>query len=321
MKKKIIIFSGEPKSINPELIFKSWKKISNNLKKQIYVISNYRLLINQFRSLKYKIKVKKVENITECENEIFLKVIDVDLNFKDLSSLKQNDITYFIKHGLSLAHELGLKKNVKGIINCPINKKHLNKKFYGATEFFASKCSIKKNSEVMLISSKKFSVSPITTHVDLKYVSKKLNSNLIISKIKTINLCFKNIFKKKPKIAVLGLNPHNSEFKSNSEENKIILPAIKKLKRLKIKLDGPFAADTLFVNKYKNYDVVVGMFHDQVITPFKTLYKFNAINITLGLKYLRVSPDHGTAVDIVGKNKSKANSLLDCINFINKYGK
>ena len=89
MKKKIIIFSGEPKSINPELIFKSWKKISNNLKKQIYVISNYRLLINQFRSLKYKIKVKKVENITECENDIYLKVIDVDLNFKNLSSLKQ----------------------------------------------------------------------------------------------------------------------------------------------------------------------------------------------------------------------------------------
>lgn len=321
MKKKIIIFSGEPKSINPELICKSWKKISNNVKRQIYVISNYRLLINQFRSLKYKIKVKKVKNISECENEDFLKVIDIDLNFKNLLSLKPNETTKFINRGLSLAHKLGLKKNVKGIINCPINKNHLDKKFYGATEFFASKCSIKKHSEVMLISSKKFSVSPITTHVDLKYVSKKLNSGLIINKIKTINLCFKNIFNKKPKIAVLGLNPHNSEFKNNSEENKIIIPAIKKLKKLKIKLDGPFAADTLFVNKYKNYDVVVGMFHDQVITPFKTLYKFNAINITLGLKYLRVSPDHGTALDIVGKNKSNADSLVDCINFINEYGK
>ena len=321
MKKKIIIFSGEPKSINPELICKSWKKLSNNLKRQIYVISNYTLLINQFRSLKYKIKVKKVKNISECENDIFLKVIDIDLNFKNLFSLKPNETTKFINHGLSLAHKLGLKKNVKGIINCPINKNHLDKKFYGATEFFASKCSIKKDSEVMLISSKKFSVSPITTHVDLKYVSKKLNPGLIINKIKTINLCFKNIFKKKPKIAVLGLNPHNSEFKSNSEENKIIIPAIKKLKKLKIKLDGPFAADTLFVNKYKNYDVVVGMFHDQVIAPFKTLYKFNAINITLGLKYLRVSPDHGTALDIIGKNKSNADSLVGCINFIDKYGK
>ncbi len=321
MKKKIIIFSGEPKSINPELIYKSWKNISNKLRKKIYVISNYKLLINQFRSLRYKIKIKKVKNISECENDIFLKVIDVDLNFKNLSSLNQRDVTNFTNRGLSLAHELGLKKNVKGIINCPINKNHLNKKFYGATEFFASKCSIKKNSEVMLISSNKFSVSPITTHVDLKYVSKKLNTGLIIKKIKTINSCFKNIFKKKPKIAILGLNPHNSEFKRNSEENKIIIPAIKKLKRLKINLDGPFAADTLFVNKFKNYDVVVGMFHDQVITPFKTLFKFNAINITLGLKYLRVSPDHGTALDIVGKNKSNPNSLLDCINFINKYGK
>ena len=321
MKKKIIIFSGEPKSINPELIYKSWKKISKNLKRQIYVISNYTLLKNQFKSLKYKIKVKKVKNISECENDVFLKVIDIDFNFKNLLSLKSNETTNFINHGLSLAHKLGLKKNVKGIINCPINKNHLDKKFYGATEFFASKCSIKNDSEVMLISSKKFSVSPITTHMDLKYVSKKLNPGLIINKIKTINLFFKNIFKKKPKIAVLGLNPHNSEFKSNSEENKIIIPAIKKLKKFKIKLDGPFAADTLFVNKYKNYDVVVGMFHDQVITPFKTLYKFNAINITLGLKYLRVSPDHGTASDIVGKNKSNADSLVNCINFIDKYGK
>ena len=100
-------------------------------------------------------------------------MIDVDLNFKNLRSLNQRDVTNFTNRGLSLAHELGLKKNVKGIINCPINKNHLNKKFYGATEFFASKCSIKKNSEVMLISSNKFSVSPITTHVDLKIRLKK----------------------------------------------------------------------------------------------------------------------------------------------------
>ena len=76
----------------------------------------------------------------------------------------------------------------------------------------------------------------------------------------------------------------------------------------------------IIYEQFKKYDVIVGMYHDQVITPFKTLYKFNAINVTLGLKYLRVSPDHGTASDLIGK-KANPKSLIDCINFINKYGK
>ena len=321
MKNKIIIISGEPVSINPEIIYKSWKKINKKLKKNIYFISNYKLLVDQFKFLKYKIKVKKVENIDQNENDDFLKVIDIDLNYKNSSSLKQSNVDKFINQSLDLAHELALKKNVKGIINCPINKTHLNKKFYGATEYFASRCSIKNNSEVMLIKSSKLAVSPITTHVDVKYISKRLKPRLIFNKVKTINAWFKKVLKKKPKIALLGLNPHNSELKKNSEENKIIIPTLKKLKNLGITISGPFSADTLFVNSYKNYDVIVGMFHDQILAPFKTLYKFNAINITLGLKYLRVSPDHGTALDIIGKNKANPQSLIECIHFINKYGK
>ena len=321
MKNKIIIISGEPVSINPEIIYKSWKKINKKLKKNIYFISNYKLLVDQFKFLKYKIKVKKVENIDQNENDDFLKVIDIDLNYKNSSSLKQSNVDKFINQSLDLAHALALKKNVKGIINCPINKTHLNKKFYGATEYFASRCSIKNNSEVMLIKSSKLAVSPITTHVDVKYISKRLKPRLIFNKVKTINAWFKKVLKKKPKIALLGLNPHNSELKKNSEENKIIIPTLKKLKNLGITISGPFSADTLFVNSYKNYDVIVGMFHDQILAPFKTLYKFNAINITLGLKYLRVSPDHGTALDIIGKNKANPQSLIECIHFINKYGK
>ena len=100
---------------------------------------------------------------------------------------------------------------------------------------------------------------------------------------------------------MLGLNPHNGELRSGSEEKKIIVPAISKLKNLGLNIKGPFAADTLFMSEYKKYDIIVGMFHDQVLTPFKTLFGFDAINITLGLKYLRVSPDHGTATNIIGK--------------------
>ena len=116
----------------------------------------------------------------------------------------------------------------------------------------------------------------------------------------------------------MGLNPHNAELRVNSEERKIIAPAILKLKKLGFFVNGPMVADTIFINQYKKYDVIVGMFHDQVLTPFKTIYKFNAINITLGLKYLRVSPDHGVAKDLIKKNKANPTSLLNCIDFINR---
>ena len=165
----------------------------------------------------------------------------------------------------------------------------------GVTEILSSKCNLKNDSEVMVIKGKNLIVSPITTHLNIKSVSKKLNKKMIIIKIKNINTWYKNLYKKKPQIAILGLNPHNAELRENSEERRIIIPAIKTLKKLKIFLKGPLAADTLFINDYKNFNVIVGMYHDQVLTPFKTLEKFDAINLTLGLKYPRVSPDHGVA--------------------------
>ena len=117
---------------------------------------------------------------------------------------------------------------------------------------------------------------------------------------------------------MLGLNPHNAEFRKNSEENKIIAPVVKKLSKKGYKIKGPLISDTLFIENYKEFDVIVGMYHDQVLSPFKTLFKFDAINITLGLKYLRVSPDHGTAVNLIGKNKANIVSLMRCIDFIKK---
>ena len=117
---------------------------------------------------------------------------------------------------------------------------------------------------------------------------------------------------------MLGLNPHNAELRTNTEERKIILPSINKLKKRGLKIKGPLVADTLFINDYKNYNVIVGMYHDQVLAPFKTLYKFDAINITLGLNYHRVSPDHGVALNILKKKIASHLSLLRCIEFLLK---
>ena len=321
MKNKIVILSGDPNSINSELIYKSWKKLNDNTKKKIYFISNYQLLKKQFQKLHYKIKIVEASNLYERENDLNLKVININLKFKKPFRVSKKSASQFVLNSLNLAHKYALKENVKGIINCPINKNLFKKKKFGVTEFLALKCDVKNKSEVMLISSKKLSVSPISTHIDIKDVSKKINEKLIINKVKTINTWFKKILKRKPKLGILGLNPHNAEFRNDSEEKKIIIPSINKLRNYKINIKGPLVTDTIFINEYKNYDVIIGMYHDQVLAPFKSLFKFDAINITLGLKYLRVSPDHGVATDLVGKNKSDPSSLVNCINFVNKYSK
>ena len=125
--------------------------------------------------------------------------------------------------------------------------------------------------------------------------------------------------KKKPKIAVSALNPHCETLNKFSEESSILSPAIRKLKKDGVKIYGPYAADTLFLkNNLMFYDVIIGMYHDQVLTPMKTIFNFEAINLTLGLPFLRVSPDHGTNYEMIGKNKSNAQSLISSINFFKK---
>ena len=212
---------------------------------------------------------------------------------------------------------MAVNKKIKAFINAPINKVIFGNKFLGVTEYLAKKNNIQKK-EVMRIYNKKLSVVPLTTHLEIKNITNKITNNLIRSKMLTLNTSYVKLFKKKARIVVLGLNPHNSENRQNSIENKIIKPAIKRLKNLGLDIKGPFSADTIFNNQKKiGYNIIVGMYHDQVLAPFKALYGFDAINITLGLKYLRVSPDHGTAQDIVGLNKANPQSLISAINFIN----
>ena len=318
MKNKIIIVAGDPNSINSEIISKIWKKINPSLRKKLYLIANFDLINKQFNKIKSNTPIVKIGKINENSTTKKLKVIDIPLNFKNPFKVSLKNSSKYIFECFHLAHNLALNKEIKGLINCPIDKKLLLKsKKIGVTEFLASKCKINNGSEVMLIHNKKLSVVPLTTHINIKNVSKKINVNLIMKKMITLKKDFKKLYKKDPKIAVLGLNPHNAELIKQSEEIKIINPAISKLKKKGFKIKGPFSADTLFINNYKKFDVIVGMYHDQVLAPFKSLFHFDAINITLGLNYLRVSPDHGPAKDIINKNKANHVSLLNCVKFVN----
>ncbi len=321
--KPIIIISGEPYGIFFEIFFKIFKtKFYKNYKKPIILIGSKKMLQMQMRKMNfsYKINLIKPNQLKSSKlNNKQINLIDVHLNLKKPFGKITNKSSKYIKECFDIGIKIMKKKIGLGLINGPISKRHfLNGKHEGITEYLASNTH-KKNNEVMLIYNKHLSVSPITTHIPLRDVPKKISSNLILKKILTINLFYKKQLRKIPKFAVTGLNPHCESNFINSEEEKIIKPAIKKAKNRNINIKGPFPADTLFMKKnIKNFDVVVGMYHDQVLTPLKTIYNFNAINITLGLPFIRISPDHGTNNQMLGKNKSSPESLKQALYFLEK---
>ncbi len=171
----------------------------------------------------------------------------------------------------------------------------------------------------MLIFNKKLSVCPVTTHLPLKLVSKNINSKIIENKIILIQNFYSQILNKKPKLGVLGINPHCESILQQNEDDKILKPLILKMKKKGFKIDGPIPADTIFLkDNRKNYDSIIGMYHDQVLAPIKTIFEYNAINITLGLPFLRISPDHGPNEKMMGKNLSNPYSLIQAIKFLDR---
>ena len=315
---KILIILGEPQSIFSEVLFKYFnsKKFLRN-KKKIILIGSFNILLKQMKKLKFNFNLKLIKNVNESKKSE-LNILNINYNnkkiFGDISSNSNKYITNCFKLGLKLA----LKEKSIILINGPVSKKHfLKKKYLGITEFISKKT--KSKNEVMLIYSEKLSVSPVTTHLPLKDVAKNITKKKIINNVEKIQKFYEKFLKKKPKIAVLGLNPHCETTDKISEEKKLIIPAINFLKKNTSNVDGPFSADTFFLQKnIKKYDVVIGMYHDQVLTPLKTLYNFDAINVTLGLPFIRISPDHGPNKNMLGLNKSDPASIFSAMRFITK---
>ena len=314
--KPIIIVAGEPNSVFFELFFKIIKK---KIRSPIILIASKKIIIKQAKILKEKISF----NITN-ESEIIKKKNDlkkinlIDIDFKQVYGFDKitSKSNHYIASCFDVAMRL-LKSNVSNkFINGPISKKtFLKKKYNGITEYLAKKTNTKKFA--MIIYNNKLSVCPLTTHLPIKYVSKKINKLEIIDKVKLINKFWKEKFNKQIKIGVTGLNPHCESIDSFSEDKNIILPTIKKLQKLKYNIEGPLAADTIFLKKNrKKFDLIIGMYHDQVLTPIKTIFEYDAINITVGLPFIRVSPDHGPNESMLGKNKSNYLSLLNSIKFL-----
>ena len=323
IKKPLLIVLGEPNSVFIEILAKILNKtmFKKKIKYPIILIGSEKLITSQLKFLKKKLNfeiIDKSSNNGELKNKIYL--IDIKYNFKK----PFEKISYKSQYYISECFKVSLNYLNSGvsdiIINGPISKKHfLKNKYPGITEYIFSKSNKKISKKpVMLIFNEKLSVSPVTTHMPLKDVSKKINKDSIINNVEIINNFYKKNLNIKPKIALLGLNPHCETKSKYNEELKIIKPSKKKLKKKKINITGPFSADTFFLkDNISNYNSVVGMYHDQILTPFKTIFGFKALNITLGLPFLRLSVDHGPNESMIGKNKSSTDSLENIFNFIN----
>ena len=314
----ILIVSGEPNSVFLELFFKVLKK--DKIKSPIILISSKKLLTLQMQKLEFKKKIKLLQvsklKFYKLDNKT-INLIDVKYNpgkaFEKIS--KKSNI--FIKNSFDLAFQIIKKNNIHKFINGPISKKQfLKNKFLGITEYISEK--FQANNTCMLIYNDTLSVCPITTHLPLKLVSKKINKKIISKNISLVNNFYEKKFNIKPRIAILGLNPHCESVHKYNEDEKIIKPTIQYLKN-RYNVSGPYPADTIFLkNNRKKFDVIIGMYHDQVLAPLKTLFEYDAINITLGLPFIRVSPDHGPNETMLGKNLSNPLSLSRAIKFLDK---
>ena len=315
----IIIIGGEPQSIFLEIFLKAIKQLKKR-KKPIILISSKDILKKNIKKFNKNIEINELDN---NYSNLKLKSINlVNIDYKNFS-FSNRKITsrsnLYIKNSFVKAIDILKKKNCSGLINGPISKKYFLKgKFNGITEFLAKKTNSKN--PVMLIYNKNLSVSPLTTHLPISKVSKDVKKMDIINKIVKINDFYLKVLNEKPRIAVTGLNPHCESFDNENKEKKEIMPAIKYLKKKKINAHGPYSSDTIFLKEnVKKFDLIFGMYHDQVLGPMKTLFGFNAINITLGLPFIRISPDHGPNVKMLGKNKSNPNSIIESIRFIEKH--
>jgi len=315
--KPIIIIPGDKKSIFFEIFFKSLKK---KFESPLIIFTSKKIFNKEMLYFNAKIKYKIIQikdlNIVKLNNK-YLYLVDIlneNLKIKE-SKIFDNE---FIKLSFDIALDLIEKNFTYKLLNGPINKKKfLKKKFLGITEFIASK--FKEKNYAMLIYNKELSVCPLTTHLPIKLVAKNINQQEIINKAKIINNFYIDKFNYKPKIAVTGLNPHCESNLRINEDEIIVSTAVNKCFKLGINIKGPMPADTLFIKENrKKFDVILGMYHDQVLGPLKALYEYDAINITMGLPFLRVSPDHGPNEKMIHKNLSNPQSLIKALKFLDK---
>jgi 4-hydroxythreonine-4-phosphate dehydrogenase len=302
--KNKLIFVGDLKSINLEIIAKSFNYL---IKKKIKVIliGDIEEIKNYFSRIKFKKNIIELYSIEDQKkfNEKNIFIFNVDSNSKNKSDALLNQI--IISNNLS-------KHNSYDLITMPIDKSIIKKKndFNGVTEFLSQ---INNRKTYMLMRGENFSIIPLTTHIKFKNILNEFNAKNFYQDLKNIINIINNKKFNYNEMIIMGINPHAGENGTLGNEEKIIKDVIIKInKELKfIKIKGPLSADSAFKN-INSKKLFISYYHDQALIPFKIL-NTRSINHTIGLSYNRFSPSHGTAHDIIYENKSNNSSFLQCM--------
>jgi len=309
---KLAISLGDPSGINSEILLKALDKLP---KRNIsYIIYGSKKALEKAKKLTgLGLNIKEMKSINDVvKSGIYLiNLYDLDVEFGSPSKETGKASVIYLENAVKDV----LEKKADALITLPISKQWIMESgfpYAGHTDYLAEVSGAKEYAMVLMC--KKLKVALITTHIPLKDVPSQITKEKIISKVRFINREFKEKFGiSKPKIAILGLNPHASDNGNiGNEELNIILPAVKTLREDGIEITDPLSSDTAF-NRYKDFDIYVAMYHDQGLIPLKLLCFRKAINITLGLPFIRTSPDHGTGYDIAGKNIADPSSTIEAI--------
>ena len=307
---------GDINGIGIEIFLKLWKK--NKIKK-IILFTNINFFMIFLKKKKINLKINLL-----YENS---KNLNYKIGYLNIFSYKAKNNEENTYNSLKYAYHFCNKNICIGIITLPLRKdliiKKIDKKFIGHTEYFQN--LDKKNYSNMILYNKKIIISPLTTHIKVKNISKIIsNKTFLYNQIKNLNKTLKIDFNiKKPKLIISGLNPHAGENgKIGKEEIEIITPVLKFLKNKKILIDGPISPDGMLIkNNLSKYDCFIFIYHDQALIPFKYISQFSGVNYTGNLSIIRVSPDHGTAYNLIGSKNISDLSLLNCYNLIKKIKK
>ena len=316
---RIIFTCGDINGIGPEIAIKAINKISSkNKKTHLILIIPENVFIATKRIVKptfnYHLtdKIKPTISNNEPVTILTIKSLSQKLGKPSISS---GEAAY-----LALKTSFKLLKNnlADAAVTAPVSKTALNLagvKYPGQTEMFADWCGVKNF--VMTFLSKKLRVGLYSIHIPLKEVAKSLNPKELSNKLEVIfNTLKYDLGIGNPKIAVLGLNPHAGENGIIGSEEKEILEKVIKSKKYDETVGGPFPPDAFFANrKFEDYDLVFGIYHDQVLIPFKYINYGKGVNYTAGLPIIRTSPDHGTAYDIAGKGFADDSSMIEAFRY------
>lgn len=312
----LVVSMGDPCGIGPDIVIKAWSETGGQYLPEFFVIGSGKVLEERAQLLGVDLKITTPEN---RDDATALPVMEIENACAGNPGHPEKPDALATIEAIEKGVAFVANGSASGLVTCPINKKNLYEVGFvhpGHTEFLAELANDHygdSHTPVMMLAGPELRTVPVTIHIPLSQVPSMLTTELIIECGKIVAQDLKSRFGiEKPRLAIAGLNPHAGEGGALGEEDdQIIKPAVDTLRTMEIDAVGPLPADTMFHAKARQtYDVALCMYHDQALIPAKMIGFDDSANVTLGLPFIRTSPDHGTAYDIAGTGKANPSSFI-----------